>query len=98
MVPETGRMITEKLECLKAAVTYTAERRFDIIRLHSFSFQIADPDDDVGNDAIAKAVYLEAGIRTEWSPQRPRGTAKQATTKLEVTTEVPVTTKLPVTS
>ncbi len=65
MVPETSRTIAEKLECLKVAVAYMAERKFDVVRSFSFSFQIADPDDEVDDDAIADMVYLETGIRTE---------------------------------
>ena len=38
MVPEAGRTIMEKLECLKVAVGYMAERGFDVVRSFSFSF------------------------------------------------------------
>ena len=74
MVPEAGRTIAEKLECLKVAVAYMAERKFDVVRSFSFSFQIADPDDEVDDDAIADMVYLETGIRTEWFPHKVEDT------------------------
>jgi len=64
MVPEVDRTIMEKLECLKVAVGYMAERGFDVVPSFSFSFQIVDPDDEVDDDAIADMVYLETGIRT----------------------------------
>ena len=38
LVPEAGRTIVEKLECLKAAVAYMAERKFDVVRSFYFSF------------------------------------------------------------
>jgi hypothetical protein len=81
MVPEAERTIMEKLECIKAAFAYMAERKFDVVRSFSFSFQIADPDDEVDDDAIADAVYLETGIGTEWFPHRPGDTPRPATTK-----------------
>jgi hypothetical protein len=56
MIPEVGRTIMEKLQCLKAAVAYVAKRKFDVFRSLSFSFQIADPDDEVDDDAIAEVV------------------------------------------
>ena len=65
MVPEADRTIMEKLQCLKVAVAYMAKRKFDVVRSLFFSFQIADPDDEVDDYAIAEAVYLETGIGTE---------------------------------
>ncbi len=81
MVPEAGRTIAEKLECLKVAVAYMAKRRFDVVRSFSFSFQIVDLDDEVDDDAIAEAVYREPGIGTEWFPHRAGDTPKPVTTE-----------------
>ena len=86
----------ENLECLKAAVGYMAERKFDVISSFSFSFQIADPGDEVNDGAIADAVYLETGIRTEWFPHRVGDMENPVTTELPpVATKLPVTTELP---
>ncbi len=69
----------EALKCLKDAVAYMAERRFDEVRTFSCSFHIADPDDKVNDDAIADAVYLETGMHTEWFPHKMGDTEKPAT-------------------
>jgi hypothetical protein len=52
-----------------------------VVRSFSFCFQIVDPDDEVDDDAIADAVYLETIIHHEWFPHRPGDTPKPATTK-----------------
>ena len=70
MVPEPNRTIAEKLACLKAAVAYVTFRGFGIVRSFSFSFQVADPEDEIDDEAIADHVYLETGVRTEWYPFR----------------------------
>ncbi len=80
MVPEPNRTIAEKLACLKTAVTYIKERGFEIVQSFSFSFQVADPEDEIDDKVIADMVYLETGVRTEWYPYRVGDTDVQAST------------------
>jgi hypothetical protein len=71
LVPEAGRTIGEKEECLKAALDYLEFKKIELVRSFSFSFQAIDPNDDlIDDEEMADHIYLDTGFKSEWYPHR----------------------------
>jgi hypothetical protein len=71
LVPEAGRTIAEKEECLKAALDYLEFKKIELVRSFSFSFQAIDPNDDlIDDEEMADHIYLDTGFKSEWYPHR----------------------------
>ncbi len=94
LVPEAGRTIAEKEECLKAAFDYLEFKKIDLIRSFSFSFQAIDPNDDlIDDEEMADHIYLDTGFKSEWYTHRVSDCEEnvELSTNMEVLNE-----KLPV--
>jgi len=71
LVPEAGRTIAEKEECLKAALNYLEFKKIELVRSFSFSFQAIDPNDDlIDDEEMSDHIYLDTGFKSEWYPHR----------------------------
>jgi hypothetical protein len=94
LVPEAGRSIAEKEECLKAALAYLEFKKIEVVRSFSFSFQAIDPNDDlIDDEEMSDHIYLDTGFKSEWYPHRVSDCEEVSTLPTMPTIEVPLPTE-----